>query len=177
MARSIEAHLSATDEVRLLAALGTGRRDRQQVRAVIAEHEDIVAVLREAGLQPPGSPSWWRLADEAMSLWAQLTEREAPAVLTELALRADEALRHRLGLQWRASWPPGTRTGACPPADIVTCPGERHCPPVARTGMVWVLTACSLSCCPAQLAADLPGPRACRWIAARMGKLVQPGLP
>jgi anti-sigma B factor antagonist len=119
--RSIEAHLSATDEVCLLAVLGTAPRAREQVRAVIDEHEEILEVLREAGMQPPGSPSWWRMADEAMSLWEQLTEREALGVLTEFALRADESLRHRLGRQWRAFLaaldqdrrpPPGWHSGA-----------------------------------------------------------------
>lgn len=101
VARSIEAHLCAIDEVCLLPVLGTGPRAWERVRAVIDEHEEIVEVMRAAGLQPPGSPSWRRMADEAMALWAQLTEREALGLLTEFALRADEALRHRLGRQWR----------------------------------------------------------------------------
>ena len=100
--RSIEDHLSATDEVCLLAVLGTAPQAREQVRVIIDEHEEILEVLREVGLQPPGSPSWWRMADEAISLWEQLTEREALGVLTEFVLRADEALHHRLGRQWQA---------------------------------------------------------------------------
>jgi hypothetical protein len=81
---------------------GTGPQAAEQMGAVLSEHEDIRELLSEARLQPPGSPSWWRLVSDSMSRWAQLTEREASGVLTGFALSADEALRHRLGRQWRA---------------------------------------------------------------------------
>jgi anti-sigma B factor antagonist len=102
VAQSVDAHLAAMREICLLAMLGTGPQAAEQMGAVLSEHEDIRELLSEARLQPPGSPSWWRLVSDSMSRWAQLTEREASGVLTGFALSADEALRHRLGRQWRA---------------------------------------------------------------------------
>ncbi len=99
---AVEVHLSATDEVCLLAVLGIAPQSREQVRAVIDEHEEVLEVFREVDLQPPGSPSWWQMADDAMSLWDKLTEREALGLLTEFVLRADGMLRRRLGRQWQA---------------------------------------------------------------------------
>lgn len=130
VARSIEAHLSATDEVCLLAVLGTGPQGRQQVRAIIAEHEDIVEVLRQAGLQPPGSPSWWRLADETMSLWARLTEQEAPGVLTELALRTDQG-RRGPGWRWHVALSSVRASGCCWPDGRFRLPRARQAQMIA----------------------------------------------
>lgn len=102
LARSIDAHLSAIEEICLLPMLGSGPLAGQRMRAVIADHGDIRELLREARLHPAGSPAWRRLTDEALSCWTRLAEGETSSLLTEFALRADWGLRQRLGRQWLA---------------------------------------------------------------------------
>jgi anti-sigma B factor antagonist len=100
LAWSMEAHLSAMDEICLLPMLGTDSRALQRRRTVTTQHDDIREVLREAARQPSGSPTWWRLVNDALSRWAQLIQGQQ--VVTDFARRADKDLRERLGREWLA---------------------------------------------------------------------------
>jgi Hemerythrin HHE cation binding domain len=102
LARVIELHLSAEQEICWLPMCGTGPRGREQIAAAAAGAADITAAIGEARLQPAGSPIWWRAVRDALSTCAAQFGREEHAILADFARHAAWPTRDQLGHQWLA---------------------------------------------------------------------------
>lgn len=100
LAALISLHLSAEDEICLPAAW-PGPEGPARARAMLDDHEDIRELIREARLQPPGSPLWRQLTAAALEALAGEFGREEHGLLAILG-RADPTLRQRLARQWRS---------------------------------------------------------------------------
>jgi hypothetical protein len=102
LASLIELHITADEEICGPAVFGPRKRGRVMAGETRAAHEDIREIMREASLQPPGSPQWWHLVRAALAAWAVQLDLEEHGPLAEHRRRADPALRERLVGQWRA---------------------------------------------------------------------------
>lgn len=102
VAMLIDLHMAAEDEVCAPAVYGTGPDGLALVRETRDRHAEIREIIGEAGLHPPGSPQWRRLAIEALAAWTRCLHREVYGPAAECRRRAALTLRIRLGLQWRS---------------------------------------------------------------------------
>ena len=102
LAALIDLHMHADEEICGPAVFARDPAGRALARQARDDHDDIREILREARLQPPGTPAWWQLARAALSAWAVLLETEQDGPLAGRRGRADPALRDRLARQWRA---------------------------------------------------------------------------
>lgn len=64
-------------------------------------HDEVREIIREARLQPAGSPHWQQLTAATRAAWARLPGREEHGILDDLR-RAGPALRQQLARQWQA---------------------------------------------------------------------------
>ena len=101
LASMIELHLSAEDQVCCAAIRRAGPGGPVRVRSMLDDHEDIRELIREARLQPPGSPLWWHLTAATVTAWMQQCDHEEHNVLAVFR-SAEPALRQRLARQWQA---------------------------------------------------------------------------
>ena len=102
LARLIDLHLRADEEICAPAVTAAMPQRRAIVRETQDTDGDIREIIRETGLQPPGSPLWWQLATIALSAWADHVDHEEHGPLTDYRRRASPALHERLARQWRA---------------------------------------------------------------------------
>jgi len=101
LAALIDLHMRADEEICGPAVFGGSPAGRAMTRQVRDDHEDIREILRQASLQPPGSPPWWHLARTALAAWAAQLDTEQHGPLAGCR-RADRTLREQLACQWRA---------------------------------------------------------------------------
>jgi len=101
LAALIELHLDAEDEICGPAVCRAGPDGPGRVRGMRGGHDDVREILREARLQPAGSPLWQQLTAAALAAWASLPGREEHGILDDLR-RAGPALRRLLARQWQA---------------------------------------------------------------------------
>jgi hypothetical protein len=102
LARLIDLHMRADDEICGPVVFGTAPRGRALAWQTKADHEDIREMIGETGLYPPGSPPWWQLARAALAAWAMYFDQEEHGALAEYRRRADPRLRNQLATRWRA---------------------------------------------------------------------------
>jgi hypothetical protein len=101
LAGLLEAHTRAEEEICYLPVFGSGQGAAERRREAIADHDDLREAIREASLQPAGSPPWWRAVSAALEATASHLDREGRAVqdgLTALTM----SQRRSLGRQWSA---------------------------------------------------------------------------
>jgi anti-anti-sigma regulatory factor len=98
----IDLHMRADDEICGPAIYDLTPSGRALARLAADAHDDIREILRETGLQPPGSPLWWDLATIALSAWARQLDYEEYGPPADCRRRADPALRAQLARQWRS---------------------------------------------------------------------------
>jgi hypothetical protein len=68
---------------------------------MLEAHDELREIIREARLQPAGSPLWQQLTAAVLAAWASLPGREEHGILDDLH-RAGPALRQQLAGQWQA---------------------------------------------------------------------------
>lgn len=102
VASLIDLHMRAEDEICGAAVYGTESPGLALAWELKDAHEDVREIIREASLQPPGSPLWWDLAGTALSAWARQFSYEEHGPPGSHRDRAAPALRRRLALAWRA---------------------------------------------------------------------------
>ena len=121
LARLIELHLSAEQEICWLPMCGTSPPGRQQLAAAAAAAADITAAIGEARLQPAGAPCWRLAVNDALAACAAQFRQEEDHILPRFARLADRPAREHLGRQWLAytqAWlldqaPAGPDAAAC----------------------------------------------------------------
>jgi len=108
LAALIDLHMRADEEICGPAVFGGSPAGRAMTRQVRDDHEDIREILRQASLQPPGSPPWWHLARTA---WPPGPRSSTPNSTARWPGAA--APIARCGNSWPASGGPSpTRTSA-----------------------------------------------------------------
>jgi hypothetical protein len=101
LARLTTLHLAAEDEICLPAVCQAAPHGQARARAMLDEHEDIRELIREACLQPPGSPPWQQLTAATRTAWAEQDNHAAGDILDALH-HAGPARRQQLARQWHA---------------------------------------------------------------------------
>jgi Hemerythrin HHE cation binding domain len=107
LAGLLEAHAGAEEEICYLAMFGSGPQATQRMQAAIADHDEIREAISEAGLQRPGSATWWRTARFVLVATAEHLGREERGVLASCLPRLSVSRRRELGRQWAtfiAAW-------------------------------------------------------------------------
>jgi anti-anti-sigma factor len=154
----IDLHMQADDEICAPAIYDSTTPGRALARSARDAHDDIREILRETGLQPPGSPLWWDVATTALSAWALQLDYEEHGPPAECRHRADPALRAQLAGQWRAFREAFIRDqypGA--PAQLPTCQLRRARPATPRLAdPAFGPLACTCPDCTERLARGLP---------------------
>ena len=102
LARLIDLHLSAEDEICVLTFYDTDPSGLEQMRDLIADHDDIRYAIQETSLHPAGSATWWRPARDALRACEECFRQEEEHTLPKFARWADDGRRYRLGRQWEA---------------------------------------------------------------------------
>lgn len=109
----IELHLDAEDEICGPALCRAGPSGPDRVRGMREAHDEVREIIREARLQPAGSPPWQQLTAAALAAWASLPGRGEHGILDDLRPRRGAA----------AAGQPGAGQGPGLPGGSASRPG------------------------------------------------------